>query len=286
MTHYGDADEAFFRRTDAMLEGVFDERDEDQRCDFQRSVTGVEIHADAYALGQADAHERDVVADEIQFLLQGHERLLIVVKHMTQEPAQFQHRILCLFGIEGYQGIDVVQRVEQEMRIELIFEILEFGIRLLLFDFDEPFFGLSPADADAYGCTEADNEGHHYQIATHKHPSAKHHGRRWHVRSVHHHRWVGKEQRVTETDKQHHTYNQDCILQEEPEGFLLEQIAGDQVKIIDVEGEETTEGHNAMPQVFCPIDLASPFGKHEGETENKKPNDGVYGDFQWCSSKR
>ena len=105
------------------------------------------------------------------------------------------------------------------------------------------------------------------------------------IGSAHHGRW-GEEERVTEADEQHHAYYQDGILQEKPEGFLPEQITGNQVKIIDVEREETTEGHNAMPQVFCPIDLASPFGKHEGETENKKPNDGVYGDFQWCSSKR
>ena len=91
---------------------------------------------------------------------------------------------------------------------------------------------------------------------------------------------------MSETDKQHHAYNQNGILQEEPEGFLLEQIAGNQIKIIDVECEETTEGHDAMPKVFFPIDFASPFGEHEGETEYQKPNDGVYGDFQWFSSER
>ena len=189
MTHYGDADEAFFRWADAMLKGVLDKRDEDQRGDFQCTGTRIEIYANIYTLGQTDTHERDIVADEIEFLLQGHERLLIVVQHMAQELTQFQYRILCLFSIEGYQGIDIVQCVEQEMWIKLILEILELGIRLLLFDFDEPFFGLPSTDTDAYGRTKTYDEGHHHQITPHKHPSAKHHGRRWHVRSAHHSRW-------------------------------------------------------------------------------------------------
>ena len=51
--------------------------------------------------GETDAHQFDVVADEVHLLVQGDAVLLIVIQHMAQQSAQFLHGSLCLVGIEG-----------------------------------------------------------------------------------------------------------------------------------------------------------------------------------------
>ena len=57
---------------------------------------------------------------------------------MAQQSAEVLYRLLCLVRIEGNQGIDVVQGVQQKVRINLVVQVFQFGFN--------PFqFGLLPA---------------------------------------------------------------------------------------------------------------------------------------------
>ena len=63
---------------------------------------------------------------------------------MAQQSAEVLYRLLCLVRIEGNQGIDVVQGVQQKMRIDLVVQVFQFGFN--------PFqFGLLPAIFYSYG---------------------------------------------------------------------------------------------------------------------------------------
>ena len=125
-----DTDMAGLGGRDAMLESILYERDEYQRGNLRRAVgTDVETCFNGDIGREADAHQRDVVLYEIHFLAQSHEILLIVVKDMAQQAAQFLYGRLSLIRIKGDERVDIVQRIEQEMRVELIAQILQFRFR-------------------------------------------------------------------------------------------------------------------------------------------------------------
>ena len=72
---------------------------------------------------QSDFHQCHIVFQKFQFTVQRDEILIVVVKQMTQQPAEVLYCLLCLVGIEGDEGIDVVQGVEQEVRINLVVQV-------------------------------------------------------------------------------------------------------------------------------------------------------------------
>ena len=119
-----------------MLEGILYEGNKDERSYFSTAVRSdvyLCFHTDVG--GETDAHQFDVVADEVHLLVQGDEVLLIVIQHMAQQSAQFLHGSLCLVGIEGDEGVDVIQRIEQEVRVELVAQVLQLGFRAAFLGF-------------------------------------------------------------------------------------------------------------------------------------------------------
>lgn len=171
-----DMDKAGFGRGDAMLEGILYEGDEDERGYFGRAVGAyvyLGFHGDVGR--QTDAHQFDVVADEIHFFAQGDEVLLIIVQHMAQKPAQFLDGGLCFVCIESDKGVDIVQRVEQEMRIQLVAQILQFGFRTALLGFAAGGIHLYPAPAHFDGCAQAHGKYHGKGIAQDEYPFGRPH---------------------------------------------------------------------------------------------------------------
>ena len=80
---------------------------------------------------QSDFHQCHIVFQKFQFTVQRDEILIVVVKQMTQQPAEVLYCLLCLVGIEGDEGVDVIQRIEQEVRVELVAQVLQLGFRAL-----------------------------------------------------------------------------------------------------------------------------------------------------------
>lgn len=100
-----DTDKAGLSGGDAMLEGILYEGNKDERSYFRTAVRSdvyLCFHTDVG--GETDAHQFDVVADEVHLLVQGDEVLLIVIQHMAQQSAQFLHGSLCLVGIEAMRA--------------------------------------------------------------------------------------------------------------------------------------------------------------------------------------
>ena len=89
---------------------------------------------------------------------------------MAQQAAQFLHGSLCLVGIEGDEGVDVVQRIEQEVRVELVAQVLQLGFRAAFLGFAAGGVHLRPAAAQLDGSAEAGCENHGRDVAQDEYP--------------------------------------------------------------------------------------------------------------------
>ena len=236
---------------DAMLESILYERDEYQRGNLRRAVgTDVETCFNGDIGRESDAHQRDVVLYEIHFLAQSHEILLIVVKDMAQQAAQFLYGRLSLIRIKGDERVDIVQRIEQEMRVELIAQILQFRFRTAFLGFTAGGFHLYPTSAKTDGRTQSYGKYHGKEIAHDEYPL-----RRAHVPSaLVFHFGIGVEcVLLPEVHAGGNANYQQHIQQQILPDASLEQIAGDEEAVIAIEHDKKRQRNNtAMTQVFHP----------------------------------
>ena len=148
-----DADERRLVVAHPVLEGILDERDEEQGGDFKGVLRLADVGLELGMEGEADAHQFDVVADEIQLLFQGDTRLATVVEDVAEEAAEVVDGALRLFGAESDEAVDIIQGVEEEMGVELALQVLELGLGAAFFQFAAHGFHLIPvaghADRDA-----------------------------------------------------------------------------------------------------------------------------------------
>ena len=81
-----DVDKTGLGGRDAMFEGILYEGDENERGYF-RTTIGANIYLClySYVCGEADAHQFNVVADEIHLFAERDKILLIVVENVTQQ---------------------------------------------------------------------------------------------------------------------------------------------------------------------------------------------------------
>lgn len=88
------------------------------------------VDVDLYlgSLRNADFHKIDIAVDKLNLIVESDEVLLVIVEDMPEHTAEFQYRLLCFLLVEGCEGIDVVEGVEQEMRIDLIPQVLQLCI--------------------------------------------------------------------------------------------------------------------------------------------------------------
>lgn len=138
-----------------MLEGVFDGRNEEQGDDFEVLCRLVDVDVNR-RLPAAQAHQVDVVAQELQLALQRHRFAVRIVKRVAQEVAQPRDILLCLVGIYLHEAGNIVERVEKEMRVELILQPRQFRLGRLPSFLLQPSLHLIPADKIAYADSNKD----------------------------------------------------------------------------------------------------------------------------------
>ena len=131
MTHLH-TDEAVAVGRDAVLEGILDERDEEQRRYFGLAVIDAEMLADGRHLVAAQLHQLNIVAHELHFALQRHLRLVGLIHRVAQQVAQLHDGLLRFVAVDLRQARDVVERVEEEMGVDLILQPGQFCLHHLL----------------------------------------------------------------------------------------------------------------------------------------------------------
>ena len=89
-------------------------------------------------------HQVDVVVQKFHLVAQVH-HLVGVVEHVAEHLAQVHHGLLCLGLVEGCQGIDVVQRVQQKVGVYLAAKVGQFGLTQRHLGFLALFLKFHPA---------------------------------------------------------------------------------------------------------------------------------------------
>lgn len=74
-----------------MFERILDQRNEQQWCDRVPVRLFGQIDGRFHAIGQAQLHQFDVVADELNFLFERNVVLVVLVKHIAQHVAEAMH---------------------------------------------------------------------------------------------------------------------------------------------------------------------------------------------------
>jgi hypothetical protein len=113
---------------DAVLHGVLRQRLEHQAGHQRREAFGRDVILDLQPVLEADALDLEVAADEIQFALERVHRLLAVLQRAAQELAEAGDDVLGLAGaVVADEAGDGVERVEQEVRVQLHLQRVEAG---------------------------------------------------------------------------------------------------------------------------------------------------------------
>ena len=122
---------------DAVFECILDEGDEHQRRDKLVWSFRGQVHRDFYLVGIAQSHQRDVVADEVELAVERNTVLVALVEHKAHHLRQFQYRVLGFLWVYVHQRMDVVQRVHEEVRVDLVLQIFQLLLQVLLLQGDE-----------------------------------------------------------------------------------------------------------------------------------------------------
>lgn len=255
---------------DAVLESILDERDKDKGGDERPAVgRDIELGGHADVGGEPDAHEFDVIADEVHFFAEGDVGLLVVIQHVAEELAEFLHCLLRLVGVEGDEGVDVVERVEQEVGVELVAQVLQFGFRTASFGFLAGCLVLRPTGTHADGGAQSDGEDKAQHVSGEEQPAGR--------PSVPF--GLGDDGRVEgqalpEVKQDAEYAQQDDVVRNVSFRLILKQVARNQKEIVDVEGDHKGEGHGGMTDVCQPVDIpVSPLDEEEREAEHNPPTD-------------
>lgn len=111
-----DLDERGVVITYSVLERVFDEYDQQQGRDghfIRDRVRIVETDVDAAVV--ADAHQLDVVLDELDVFFERYGFAARFVENVPHHLGQFDNSAFRIFGIYVDQGVNIVERIHEEM---------------------------------------------------------------------------------------------------------------------------------------------------------------------------
>ena len=121
-------------RTNAVLDGVFDERLE-HKVGHQR-VERVRLHVEhnGQTIPEARLFDLQVLREEIELLLQRHFLHADVLQRHAQQVAQLRDHVVGGIDVAVHQRRDRVERVEQEVRLQLPLQRLELRFDQMRFE--------------------------------------------------------------------------------------------------------------------------------------------------------
>lgn len=249
-----------------MLEGVFHQSDEEQGGNQHSFGRCRECHLYIDLVRQAEAHQVDVVAHEGQFFVERDEGLAVFVEHMAEQVAQVVDGILGAIGVDGDEGVDVVEGVEQEVWIQLAFQVLEFRFGACLFQFLAFVFGDVPVGGHFNGDAEGGGQCHHGGVA-----QDEHHFRRTGMAV----RGVADNLKeiivVPPVQQQGEEDEQQEVRRQKMGQPLAEQQAVDEQKIVGVKDDDESYRHESVADVARP---SHGFRLFPDEEERERENDG------------
>lgn len=117
-----------------VLEAVLDHGLQDHRWNHIVRIGDLTLEGQIGLTLHTDSLEVNVVTDVLHFFLQKHLFCAAVVNHIAEHLGELQHRIGGLLILSHSEGIDTVERVEEEVRIDLRTQVLQSVLHLLLLE--------------------------------------------------------------------------------------------------------------------------------------------------------
>lgn len=135
-----DMDKRRDRSTDTMLESILNEGDEEKgrHQRFRKFRDG--IIANVHILRIADPHEENIVVDGFSLAPEGNETPFAIIEDIAHHAGEENDGRFGLFGVDVDQSVDIIERIHEEVRIDLIFQILHLLLKI-------PTFQLGDAQA-------------------------------------------------------------------------------------------------------------------------------------------
>lgn len=183
--------------------------------------------------------------------------------------AQVVDGILGTVGIDGDEGVDVVEGVEQEMRVQLAFQVLEFRFGAGFFQFFAFVFGDIPVGGHFNGDAEGGSQCHHGGVA-----QDEHHFRRtgFVVRGV-----AGNFEKIVvmpPVQQQGEEDEKQEVRRQEVGQPFAEQQSVDEQKIVGVKDDHKGHRHESVADVAGPVHGFCLLGDEEqGKGEDDAPAD-------------
>ena len=259
----------------AVLEGILDEGDEEQRRNLVSAAQPPgHIDLDLHVAGEPQPHQLDVVVVELQLFLHGYIGLGILIKHVTQHLAQLEHGTLRPVGADGDERVDVVEGIEEEVRVELVLQVLQLGLGALLLQLLALLLGDNPLlrHLDGYA------QSHHQSQGDGILPL--HEPRPWRTRTARppEQELVGDNHAVYQIDGHIGYHDEQHVVEDKLYRLFTEQHPVDKPQIVDVEDDRDADGldielHEAEV-AYAPHTL-EPLDEEEREEKDNRPCNGM-----------
>ena len=115
-----------------VLERIFHKWDEHQRHDH--NILGASlghIKVDVDHVGVAQLHQVQVLLEEDNRLVERHRMITTLIEQVAHHPGHIYNAVLCLLGVNIHQCMDVVERVHDEVRVDLVTQVAQLLLEAL-----------------------------------------------------------------------------------------------------------------------------------------------------------
>ena len=223
----------------AVLEGILDEGDEEQRRNLVSAAQPPgHIDLDLHVAGEPKPHQFDVVVVKLQLFLHGNIGLSIFIEYIAQHLAQLEHGTLSAVGTDGDERIDVVEGIEEEVRVELVLQVFQLGLGALLLQLFALFFGDNPLLGHFDGYAQPHNQGQCNGVLP------LHEPRPWRTRTARppEQELVGDNHAVYQIDGHIGYHDEQHVVEDKLYRLFTEQHPVDKPQIVDVEDDRDADG--------------------------------------------
>ena len=119
----GNLDKRLLLIAHTVLEGILDESDENHGRQLARWQLVGYVDGDGHLVRIAQLHQPDIAFQGTKIKLQGHQLLSAFVESEAHDTRQFDNSLFGFLGINIHKRMDIVERVHQEMRVDLIAQV-------------------------------------------------------------------------------------------------------------------------------------------------------------------
>ena len=129
-----------------MFEGIFNECDKDERRHHLFRGHFRQVEVDSHAAGIPDAHQFHIVVQKLRLFLQRRQRFVAIVEHVSHQFREHLNRLLRLCWVDAHQRVDIVERVHEEMWVDLVFQVGQLLVEVFMLQLQHALFDVERSE--------------------------------------------------------------------------------------------------------------------------------------------